>query len=139
MHVDTTAAAGGGASGGAAGSGGGGVYHLINMLPLQVDAEAYDTCDVDPAKTLVEWSRPSVDSSVVVPHLSPGTYYFICGVAGHCRAGMKLQVVVYPLTILPALKTPVEAVCYGQCVFAYTPEDTPRLRSVNVSYITGVK
>ena len=64
----------------------------VPVFILQVTADAYDEGDTDPVHTLVEWYRPSVDNSVIVPHLSPETYYFICGVAGHCSAGMKLKV-----------------------------------------------
>ena len=105
----------------------------IPVFILQVTADAYDKCDTDPVHTLVEWYRPSVDNSVLVPHLSPGTYYFICGVAGHCSAGMKLKVVMYPLPVAPPLMTPVEAACSGSCVFAYSPVETPRLENVDVS------
>ena len=33
-----------------------------------------------------------MDQTVTVEHLTPGRYYFICSVAGHCSAGMKVKV-----------------------------------------------
>lgn len=102
--------------------------------PPQVGPEAYDACDISPESTIVEWSRPSVSTSALVPHLSPGSYHFICGVAGHCSAGMRLRVVVHALAPVPPLDRPVPAHCGpGACAFGYGSVDTPTLASVNVS------
>lgn len=53
--------------------------------------DTYESCDlsVDP---LFEWGLPSVDNSVLIQGLVPGEYFFICAVAGHCDAGMKVKV-----------------------------------------------
>lgn len=33
-----------------------------------------------------------MDNGASVEYLTPGDYYFICAVAGHCSAGMKIKV-----------------------------------------------
>ena len=53
--------------------------------------EVYDSCNTA-AIPLQVWGDPSVDNSVTLEDLSPGTYYFICSVSGHCDAGMKIKV-----------------------------------------------
>ena len=81
------------------------------------------------------WGEPSVDNSVALTDLTPGTYYFMCTVSGHCDAGMKLQVTVSPRGV-PVLERPLRAVCgtpSGLCSFRYDVEETPELISVEVS------
>ena len=57
----------------------------------QVAEEVFDTCDLS-VPPLYEWGEPSVDNSASISSLTPGTYYFICAVSGHCDTGMKIQV-----------------------------------------------
>ena len=96
----------------------------------------YDSCDVT-AEPLFEWGAPSVDNSASLSDLTPGTYYFICSVPGHCDAGMKLIVNVLPDDGLPVIVSPVGSKCHvsasnSYCSFAYTREATPRLDSIQV-------
>lgn len=82
------------------------------------------------------WADPSVDSSVIISHLVPGSYYFICGVSGHCDAGMKIEVVILPNDGLPVIVNPVTALCLRQpCTFSYSITDTPQLSSISVGHI----
>ena len=60
-------------------------------LCTQVAEEVFDTCNLS-VPPLYEWGEPSVDNSASISSLTPGTYYFICAVSGHCDAGMKIQV-----------------------------------------------
>ena len=99
---------------------------------MQVTEESFDLCGRG-SSPLHEWGLPGVDAAVTVPHISPGVYYYICGVAGHCDAGMKIRVVVRQRPTLPPLSTPISATCSG-CVFSYSNDATPRLSSVNVSF-----
>ena len=81
------------------------------------------------------WADPSVGNSVAVTTLQPGTYYFLCGVSGHCDAGMKVQVTVLPNDGLPSLSRPRLALCGvagGYCEFTYRAEKTPELLAVQV-------
>ena len=81
------------------------------------------------------WGNPSVDNSVSLSDLTPGTYYFTCVVSGHCDAGMKLQVTVTPRGV-PVLERPLRAECeaaLGLCSFRYDVDETPELISVEVS------
>ena len=43
------------------------------------------------------WGEPSVDNSATIDGLVSGSYYFICSIAGHCDAGMKIKVCCYYL------------------------------------------
>ena len=103
---------------------------------LQVTEESFNLCGRG-SPPLHEWGLPGVDTAVTVPHIAPGVYYYICGVAGHCDAGMKIRVVVYPRPALPPLSTPIHATCH-ECVFSYSIDATPRLSSVNVSFHNAV-
>ena len=51
----------------------------------------FESCDVSEEPLLV-WREPSVDSSATIEGLLPGEYFFLCSVAGHCDAGMKIRV-----------------------------------------------
>ncbi|CAM6091302.1 unnamed protein product [Calypogeia fissa] len=56
---------------------------------MQVTKGVFNSCRVT--------SRPIstfVSGEDFVKLNTPGTYYFICGVAGHCNAGMKVAVTV---------------------------------------------
>ena len=51
----------------------------------------YRSCDIA-AGSLYVWGEPSVDNSATIDGLVPGSYYFLCSIAGHCDAGMKIKV-----------------------------------------------
>ena len=110
-------------------------YLYIVFFPwytcLQVTEESFDSCGHN-SPPLHEWGLPGVDAAVTVPHIAPGVYYYICGVAGHCDAGMKIRVVVHTRPTLPPLSTPIRATCIG-CIFNYNSDATPQLSSVDVS------
>ena len=100
---------------------------------LKVDEEAYETCDTS-REPLHIWGIPSVDTSVPLTNLQPGTYYFLCSVAGHCDAGMRITVIVLPSDDHPTLLNPAVGLCHGLhgCSFIYGTGDTPLLSSVQV-------
>ena len=58
---------------------------------VQVTEDVYSNCNLA-ADSLYIWGEPSVDNRAIIDGLVPGTYYFICSVAGHCDAGMKIKV-----------------------------------------------
>ena len=82
------------------------------------------------------WGNPSVDGNVLIPDLQPGSYYFLCGVAGHCNAGMKIEVIVLPSDQRGQLKNPLLGACGNTerqgCAFTYSKESTPIITSVEV-------
>lgn len=56
----------------------------------------YESCEVS-STPLHEWGLPSVDNSVTIDGLVPGDYFYVCAVAGHCDAGMKIKVCIFVL------------------------------------------
>ena len=95
--------------------------------------QQFDSCDIS-SVPLYEWAEPSVDNSVNIKELAPGTYYYYCAVSGHCDAGMKLQVTVVPVSSLSSLQQPVKALCQSsRCSFTYHSDVTPQLISIVVS------
>ena len=95
----------------------------------------FDSCDIN-SVSLYEWAEPSVDNSVTIKELAPGTYYYYCAVSGHCDAGMKLQVTVIPLSSLSSIQLPVKALCQSShCSFTYHSDVTPQLVGVEVSSV----
>ncbi len=58
---------------------------------MQVTEDTFTLCNTSHVPLHV-WGEPSVDNRADIGYLSPGTYYFICSVAGHCSAGMKIKV-----------------------------------------------
>lgn len=93
----------------------------------------FDSCDINNVP-LYEWAEPSVDNSVTIKELAPGTYYYYCAVSGHCDAGMKLQVTVVPNSSLSSIQQSVKALCQsGRCSYTYHSDVTPQLISVRVS------
>ena len=95
--------------------------------------QQFDSCDIS-SVPLYEWAEPSVDNSVTIKELAPGTYYYYCAVSGHCDAGMKLQVTVVPVSSLSSLQQPVKALCQSsRCSFTYHSDVTPQLISIVVS------
>ena len=65
---------------------------MFNTCTHQVTEQVYESCDLS-FPPLFEWGLPSVDNSVSIQGLVPGDYYFLCAVAGHCDAGMKIKVI----------------------------------------------
>ena len=99
-------------------------------------SEQFDSCDIG-SVPLHEWAEPSVDNSVTIKELSPGTYYYYCAVSGHCDAGMKLQVTVIAVSSLSSLQQPVKALCQSsRCSFTYNTDVTPQLINIVVSLCT---
>ena len=95
----------------------------------------FDSCDIN-SVPLYEWAEPSVDNSVTIKELAPGTYYYYCAVSGHCDAGMKLQVTVISLSSLSSIQLPVKALCLSSlCSFTYHSDVTPQLINVEVSSV----
>lgn len=108
-------------------------YVSSNACLSQVDKETYEMCDVvkDP---LFIWADPSVDTTVSITNLQPGTYYFLCSIAGHCSAGMKITTIVLPKDGQPTLLNPTVGLCHSLqgCSFVYAEDDTPYVTSVMV-------
>ncbi|KAF3434861.1 hypothetical protein FNV43_RR21948 [Rhamnella rubrinervis] len=59
---------------------------------MQVSREAFETCNSSVSPIAVYNS-----SSDSIPLQTPGDWYFICGVPGHCQAGMRLAIKVSAL------------------------------------------
>lgn len=96
-------------------------------------SEQFASCDIN-SVPLHEWAEPSVDNSVTIKELAPGTYYYYCAVSGHCDAGMKLQVTVIAQSSLSSVRRPVKALCQSShCSFTYHSNSTPQLLSIEVS------
>uniref|UniRef100_A0A0D9WUL2 Phytocyanin domain-containing protein n=1 Tax=Leersia perrieri TaxID=77586 RepID=A0A0D9WUL2_9ORYZ len=55
---------------------------------VKVTKAGYDACS--PANAIASFN----DGSTIVKLDAPGKHYFICGIPGHCAAGMKLEVTV---------------------------------------------
>ena len=100
----------------------------------QVTQEAFLSCDLS-ASSLHIWAIPSVDTTVPISNLQAGSYYFLCTVAGHCDAGMKIEVIVLPSDGVPVVLNPALGVCHGPngCSFAYSVGATPTITTVQVS------
>ncbi len=62
-----------------------------NFSYAQVTDAVFDSCDLSDHPLHV-WGLPSVDNSVSIQGLAPGDFYYLCAVAGHCDAGMKIKV-----------------------------------------------
>lgn len=106
---------------------------LLSYYITQVTSLQYESCDLT-TLPLHEWGQPSVDNSVIISDLSPGVYYYYCSVAGHCDAGMKLQVTIVPYTPYRVIQQPVKGVCQSdRCSFSYQSDHTPYLISVEVT------
>jgi uncharacterized cupredoxin-like copper-binding protein len=99
----------------------------------QVDEATYESCDIN-ADPLYVWAIPSVDTSVQLTNLQPGNYFFICSVAGHCDAGMKVAMTVLPSDDQPTLLNPISAKCEDSsgCSFMYSPSKTPHILDMQV-------
>jgi hypothetical protein len=52
-----------------------------------VDKSGYDSCSTSNAANTIQTGPATVT-------LTSGTHYYICGITGHCGAGMKLTVTV---------------------------------------------
>ena len=93
------------------------------------------SCDIN-SVPLYEWAEPSVNNSVTIKELAPGTYYYYCAVSGHCDAGMKLQITVIPQSSSSSVRQPIKGLCQSiHCSFTYHSDITPQLISVRVSVI----
>ncbi|XP_074287511.1 mavicyanin-like [Silene latifolia] len=68
---------------------------------LEVSKSDYDACETSNAIV------SDNSGKTVVPLKKPGKRYFICGVPGHCKMGMKLEVNVIPSTISAIATSPV--------------------------------
>lgn len=55
---------------------------------VEVSKAGYDACS--PSNAIATYTGGSTTAKLT----TPGTHYFICGVPGHCSAGMKLEVSV---------------------------------------------
>ena len=108
---------------------------LCMYIYSQVTEEAYETCDIS-IQPLHIWAISSVDTAVQLTDLQPGSYYFLCTIAGHCDAGMKIEVIVLPSDGLPTLLNPAVALCHSPhgCSFIYSSDHTPILDSVEVEF-----
>ncbi|OAY81028.1 uclacyanin 1-like [Ananas comosus] len=62
---------------------------------VEVKKSGYDSCSA--ANSLATYTG----GRTAIPLASPGKRYFICGVPGHCTAGMKLEVDVLPSAASP--------------------------------------
>jgi hypothetical protein len=63
-------------------------YSVAEHSVVEVTKPGYDACSGGSNSTVVTF-RTGTDA---IPLAAAGTRYFICGVPGHCAAGMKLQV-----------------------------------------------
>ncbi|MCO5547680.1 hypothetical protein L7F22_001131 [Adiantum nelumboides] len=63
-------------------------YHNV----LEVTKVSYENCDA--SKPTAKWA----DGKDVIPLNSSGTFYYICGISGHCEAGQKVAVDVVSAT-----------------------------------------
>ena len=54
---------------------------------VEVDKSGYDGCSTTNAANTIQNGPATVN-------LTSGTHYYICGISGHCSAGMKLAVTV---------------------------------------------
>ena len=75
-----------------------------------------------------------MDTTVLLTDLQPGNYYFICSIAGHCDAGMKIEVIVLPSDNVPTLLNPAVAICNDPngCSYVYSASHTPQLIDIQV-------
>ena len=78
-----------------------------------------------------------MDTTVLLTDLQPGNYYFICSIAGHCDAGMKIEVIVLPSDNEPTLLNPAVAICNDPngCSYVYSASDTPQLIDIQVDIL----
>ncbi|XP_077242160.1 uclacyanin 1-like [Tasmannia lanceolata] len=61
-------------------------YSAVQHNVLEVTKAAYDSC------TASNPLQSHTGGNTNIPLSSPGKRYFICGIPGHCQAGMKLEV-----------------------------------------------
>ena len=87
---------------------------------IEVTEDGFKSCD----------SRAPIaayhSGSDTVPLNRPGHYYFLCGTAGHCAAGQKLEVVVS----LPPPDSPVSSPSPAPTVLS-SPSTPPRAHQVS--------
>uniref|UniRef100_A0ACD5WXF0 Uncharacterized protein n=1 Tax=Avena sativa TaxID=4498 RepID=A0ACD5WXF0_AVESA len=77
-------------------------YSVSEHNVVEVTKSGYDTCNGS-NNTVVTYQT----GNDAVPLAAAGTRYFICGIPGHCAAGMKLQVNVSS----PAVSSPPQQQC----------------------------
>jgi hypothetical protein len=63
-------------------------YSVAEHSVVEVTKSGYDACSGGSNNTVATYRN----GSDAIPIAAAGTRYFICGVPGHCAAGMKLQV-----------------------------------------------
>jgi hypothetical protein len=63
-------------------------YSVAEHSVVEVTKTGYDACNGGSNSTVATYRT----GSDAIPIAAAGTRYFICGVPGHCAAGMKLQV-----------------------------------------------
>jgi hypothetical protein len=63
-------------------------YSVTEHSVVEVTRAGYDACNGGSNNTVATYRT----GSDAIPLAAAGTRYFICGVPGHCAAGMKLQV-----------------------------------------------
>ncbi|CAM0910919.1 unnamed protein product [Alopecurus aequalis] len=63
-------------------------YSVAEHSVVEVNKSGYDACDRGSNNTVATYQT----GNDAVPLATAGTRFFICGVPGHCAAGMKLQV-----------------------------------------------
>ncbi len=70
------------------------LFKLKFIIIIKVTETVFESCVLSDHPLHV-WGLPSVDNSVSIQGLIPGDYYYLCAVAGHCDAGMKIKVCGY--------------------------------------------
>ncbi|PON48525.1 Phytocyanin domain containing protein [Parasponia andersonii] len=85
---------------------------------IEVPKSDYDACQTS---NLIQVYN---DGSTTIPLTSPGKRYFICGTAGHCQSGMKLEI-----TTLATASSPPEAAPPTSAPKSSSPSSSPRSSS----------
>lgn len=109
----------------------------LSFTCLQVTKDSHELCGHG-SPLLREWGLPGVDTAVTVSHIALRVCYYICRVADHCDAGMKIIVVVQQRSTLLSLIIHIHATCIG-CILSYNSDAKPLLPSVNVSFIKQIE
>ncbi|MED6176070.1 hypothetical protein PIB30_084373 [Stylosanthes scabra] len=70
---------------------------------IEVTKGDYDTCQL--TKPIQTYN----DGNTIIPLISPGKKYFICGTIGHCSTGMKLEIDTLATATSPVSSSPGES------------------------------
>ncbi|KAH6827092.1 hypothetical protein C2S53_004698 [Perilla frutescens var. hirtella] len=80
--------------------------NLVFLYTTNHDVTEVSKPDFDSCTATNPMQPPHTGGDAVIPLTSAGDRYFICGTAGHCLSGMKLQITTLAASAPPPATTP---------------------------------